>query len=82
MARWCAQGPSPAPEGRCRAACAPGEAEEELGGESAFSSWPEAQHLLDLELSGPGAGRFHVYGSDRKWDPVTQEAEAAEPGRC
>lgn len=77
VAKWGAQGPCGVSEGLCRAACALGEAEEKLGAESAFSSWPEAQHLLDLELSGPRAGWFHVYGSDRKWDLLTQGAEAA-----
>lgn len=46
--------------------------------ESAFSFWPEAQRVLDLELSGPRAGWFHVYGSETEsWDLVTHGAEAA-----
>lgn len=34
--------------------------------------------MLDLELSGPRAGWFHVYGSETESRyPVIQEAEAA-----
>lgn len=52
-----------------------GEAGEGQWAESAFSYWPEAQHLLDLELSGPRAGWFHVYGPEIEsgiWLPKEQ----------
>lgn len=51
---------------------------EEQWEESPFSYWPEARHRLGLELSGPRAGWFHVYGPEiESRDLVTQGAEAA-----